>query len=75
MRYLTYEPCSRGDRAMIRRVKTPPAALLRPRVTPDPQHAAELERRMNALEYYPENGFHRDRSQERLRPRPLRLLP
>ena len=48
---------------------------MRPRVTPDPHHAAELERRMNALEYSPENGFHRDRSQDRLRPRPLRLSP
>jgi len=60
---------------MILRLKTPPSALMRLRVTPDPQHAAELERRMNALEYYPENGFHRDRSQHRLRPRPLRLAP
>jgi hypothetical protein len=58
---------------MILRVKTEPTVLMRPRVAPDPQHAAELERRMNAIEYYPENGFHRDRSQDRLPPRPLRL--
>ena len=60
---------------MILRLKTPPTALMRPRVTPDPEHAAALERRMNALEYCPENGFHRDRSQDRLPPRPLRLAP
>jgi hypothetical protein len=60
---------------MILRLKSQPTALMRPRVTPDPHHAAELERRLNALEYSPENGFHRDRSQDRLRPRPLRLSP
>lgn len=35
------------------------------RVTPDPKQAAELERRFNSLAYYPENGFHRDRLQDR----------
>ena len=39
-----------------------PVAVLRPRVTPDPQQAAELQRRMSALAYCPENGFHRDQS-------------
>ena len=36
------------------------------RITPDPAQAAELERRMNSLAYYPENGFHRDRVQDRI---------
>jgi hypothetical protein len=38
---------------------------MRPRVTPDPDRAAELQRRMTALTYYPENGFHRDLRQRR----------
>lgn len=39
----------------------------RPRVTPDPQHAAELDRRFAELAYTPESvAFHRDRRQERL---------
>jgi hypothetical protein len=41
------------------------SAVLRPRVTPDPDRAAELQRRMSALAYYPENGFHRDQRQDR----------
>lgn len=39
--------------------------VMRPRVTPDPARAAELERRMSAMSYSPENGFHRDRAQRR----------
>jgi hypothetical protein len=38
---------------------------IRPRVTPDPQAAAALERRMQELQYRPANGFHRDRLQPR----------
>lgn len=50
---------------MLLRLKQVQAAVMRPRVTPDPDQAAELERRMNALVYCPENGFHRDRHQHR----------
>jgi hypothetical protein len=41
------------------------ALPVRPRVTPDPQRAAELQRRIEALQYRPETGFHRDRLQAR----------
>lgn len=41
-------------------------AIVRPRVTPHPDHAAELQRRIGTVRYQPENGFHRDRSQHRL---------
>ena len=60
---------------MILRLKLTPPAVLRPRVTPDPDYAAALQRRMSELAYYPENGFHRDRSQDRLPPPKLRLMP
>jgi hypothetical protein len=60
---------------MILRLKDFTTPLVRPRVTPHPEHAAELERRMNALAYCPENGFHRDRCQSRLPPPRLRLAP
>ncbi len=44
--------------------KTKAEALpMRPRVTPDPERAAELQRRFAALQYRPEVGFHRDRLQ------------
>jgi hypothetical protein len=39
------------------------AVPVRPRVTPDPERAAELQRRIEALKYRPETGFHRDRLQ------------
>jgi hypothetical protein len=52
---------------MIFRLRDLPiSSVMRPRVTPDPQRAAELERRMSALDYCPENGFHRDRRQARV---------
>jgi hypothetical protein len=35
-------------------------SVVRPRVTPDPKQAAELERRRKSLTYTPSNGFHRD---------------
>jgi hypothetical protein len=52
-----------------------PTFVLRPRVTPHPEHASQLQRRMESMSYYPENGFHRDRSQRRLPPPRLRLAP
>lgn len=60
---------------MLLRLKAMPTEVMRPRVTPAPEHAAELQRRMSSLDYYPENGFHRDRSQDRLPPPKLRLVP
>lgn len=42
------------------------SATIRPRVTPHPGHAAELQRRISSLCYQPQGGFHRDRSQHRL---------
>lgn len=41
---------------------TPKSDVLEPstRVTPDPQQAAEIERRRAELTYQPENAFHRD---------------
>ena len=50
-------------------------SVVRPRVTPDPQRAAELEKRFSELAYSPENGFHRDQQQgRRAKPR-LTLVP
>lgn len=51
---------------MIFKLKRPSNAFVRPRVTPDPEQAAALERRMSSLDYHPENGFHRDRMQNRV---------
>ena len=50
------------------------ALTVRPRVTPDPQRAAELQRRIEALQYRPETGFHRDRLQARAGRPVLRLI-
>ena len=61
-----------GITTMIFKLKRSSDALVRPRVTPDPNQAAELERRMSAVEYYPENGFHRDRMQDRVEYQRLR---
>jgi hypothetical protein len=47
---------------------------VRPRVTPDPERAAELQRRMEALQYRPEIGFHRDRLQGKTERPVLRLV-
>lgn len=47
---------------------------VRPRVTPDPERAAELQRRMEALQYRPETGFHRDRLQGKADRPALRLV-
>lgn len=48
---------------MIFRLNQSDALPVRPRVTPDPERAAELQRRIDALQYRPEVGFHRDRLQ------------
>lgn len=45
-----------------------PKTLVGIPVTPDPERAAELQRRFDALWYHPENGFHRDRIQTKLPP-------
>ena len=45
------------------RMKQADSMPMRPRVTPDPERAAELQRRMEALKYKPEISFHRDRLQ------------
>jgi len=50
---------------MMFRLRESPSSIVRPRVTPDPQHAAELQRRFSELAYSPENGFHRDQQQTR----------
>jgi hypothetical protein len=42
------------------------STIIRPRVTPHPDHAAALQRRIGSSRYQPENGFHRDHSQPRL---------
>lgn len=54
---------------MLFRLREARPSLVRPRVTPDPQHAAELEKRFSQLDYSPENGFHRDQRQDRQRRR------
>jgi hypothetical protein len=50
---------------MLFRLKETQMPVVRPRVTPDPEAAAQLERRISELAYYPENGFHRDHRQGR----------
>jgi hypothetical protein len=45
---------------MIFKLKSNESSFVRLRVTPDPDQAASLERKMSALNYYPSNGFHRD---------------
>ena len=49
----------------MRSFRTAGAAILRPKVTPDPQAAAALARKLSELAYTPEIGFHRDRRQAR----------
>jgi hypothetical protein len=43
-----------------------PFRALRVKVTPDPAWSAELERRRSQVSYMPDNGFHRDRVQQRV---------
>jgi hypothetical protein len=59
---------------MIFKLRRSQSSVLRPRVTPDPDQAAELQRRMSELAYHPENGFHRDRRQDRIARHALRLV-
>lgn len=59
---------------MIFRMKQTEASPMRPRVTPDPERAAELQRRIEALQYRPETGFHRDRLQGKAERPALRLV-
>lgn len=47
-------------------IKSSGVSVARPRVTPDPGQAAALEQKMKSLNYSPENGFHRDRAQDRV---------
>jgi hypothetical protein len=60
---------------MLSRLRNLPTSIVRPRVTPDPQHAAELEKRFSELAYSPENGFHRDQQQHRRAAPRLVLVP
>jgi hypothetical protein len=60
---------------MLFRLRDLPSSIVRPRVTPDPQHAAELEKRLRELAYSPENGFHRDQQQRRRAAPRLVLVP
>ena len=50
------------------------AMPMRPRVTPDPERAAELQRRFESVQYRPETGFHRDRLQTKAGRPVLRLV-
>ena len=60
---------------MLFRLRDAASSIVRPRVTPDPQHAAELEKRFTELAYCPENGFHRDQQQRRRVVPRLTLVP
>jgi hypothetical protein len=60
---------------MMFRLRESPSSVVRPRVTPDPQHAAELARKISELAYSPENGFHRDQRQVRRAQPHLTLVP
>lgn len=58
---------------MIFKLKLSESSFVRTRVTPDPDQAALLERKMSALSYSPSNGFHRDLRQCR-QPRAMSRL-
>jgi hypothetical protein len=60
---------------MLFKLRDVSSSVVRPRVTPDPQRAAELEKRFNELAYSPENGFHRDQRQNRRVAPKLVLVP
>jgi hypothetical protein len=57
---------------MLFKLKQVESTFVRPRVTPDPDQAAKLLRKFEALAYSPSNGFHRDIRQDKPR---LRLVP
>ena len=59
---------------MIFKLRKTQSSVVRPRVTPDPDRAAELQRRIDELAYHPENGFHRDQRQDRQARHGLRLV-
>lgn len=50
---------------MVFKLRPKSPSIAHPRVTPHPEHAAALQRRMDALTYNPQNGFHRDQRQSR----------
>jgi hypothetical protein len=52
---------------MLFKLKSAESSFVRPRVTPDPDQAAQLQRKIQALSYHPSNGFHRDMRQDRQR--------
>ena len=56
------------------RISKSDSLTMRPRVTPDPERAAELQRRFEALQYRPEVSFHRDRLQGKAARPSLRLV-
>ena len=60
---------------MLFRLRDLPSTIVRPRVTPDPQLAAELAKRFSELAYSPEKGFHRDQRQHRRAAPRLVLVP
>jgi hypothetical protein len=60
---------------MLFKLRDAQTSIVRPRVTPDPQRAAELEKRFSELAYCPETGFHRDRQQPRRSTPRLTLVP
>jgi hypothetical protein len=60
---------------MLFKLREMSSSIVRPRVTPDPQRAAELEKRFSELAYSPENGFHRDQRQDRRATPRLTLVP
>ena len=60
---------------MLFKLRDMPSTIVRPRVTPDPERAAELEKRFSELAYSPENGFHRDQRQHRRSMPRLVLVP
>jgi hypothetical protein len=48
---------------LIRRMRNVEPHVLepvRPRVTPDPEQAEQLRRKLEAVSYQPQNGFHKD---------------
>ena len=60
---------------MLFKLRNTASSMVRPRVTPDPERAAELAKRFNELAYNPENGFHRDQQQHRRATPRLVLVP
>jgi hypothetical protein len=60
---------------MVFKLRDAQSSIVRPRVTPDPQHAAQLAKRFSELAYCPENGFHRDQRQDRRSMPRLALVP